>query len=320
MFTAISTVSALILLGLLPSQAGLPKSGMILGQNSNTEPSVAPSPSVAPVRTEKPEPSPEPSVELPSAPDPLDAVELESLNAKVLEVNEQFVELNPSTHIASFNAKAAKDAGYDSDIIKLVKEQIDFQNELVTDLKAGKTKVGKTRPSPQKYPKLRRFEDRAKEKAKKAKPDTPSSSSSSGNGVKVAGVSLDRNVLAANTLAACGDYYYPKPNRSPTRYYYNQVNPPARTWLTSNGFHTTIGYATTAAYRYNYTRPTYYSGVQGTCDSPKFRDDGTVNEPNGTYTMNIQYKEPNPEIFEPYYGLWPYGGWGQYVNWWHNTY
>lgn len=53
------------------------------------------------------------------------------------------------------------------------------------------------------------------------------------------------------------------------------------------------------------TRPTYYSGVQGVCDSPKFKDNGKVSE---TYTMNIQYKEPNSEIFEPYYGLWPYSG------------
>lgn len=54
--------------------------------------------------------------------------------------------------------------------------------------------------------------------------------------------------------------------------------------------------------------------MQGVCDNPKFRDDGKV---SGTYTMNIQYKEPNSEILEPYYGLWPYSGWGEYVNWWH---
>jgi len=76
-----------------------------------------------------------------------------------------------------------------------------------------------------------------------------------------------------------------------------------------------VPYAT-GNYGINYTRPTYYSGVQGTCDSPKFRDEGKVLD---TYKMTIQYKEPNPEIFESYYGIWPYAGWGQYVNWWHLT-
>lgn len=96
------------------------------------------------------------------------------------------------------------------------------------------------------------------------------------------------------------------------------------TWLASNGFHRTADYAT-RDYGNNYTRPTSYSGVQGTCDSPKFRDDGTVRNGlvpgNGAaYNMNLQLKEPNPEILQLYYGLWPYLGWGTYVEWWHNTY
>ncbi len=256
-------------------------------------------------------------VEPPVTPDSLNAMDLESLSAKLLEVDEQFVKLNPNTHIATFNAKAAINAGYDSEIVSLVKEQIDFQNELVRDLKSGKTKIGQTRPSPQKYPKLRRFEDRASEKAKKAKSNTPNTVNSSRNNVKVAGISLMMNLLAANTLKACGDYSFPKPNRTPTRYYYNQTNPPARDWLIRNGFHITFDYATSAAYGDNYTRQTSYSGVDGICDSPKFRDDGTLT--TGTSNLNIQYKEPNPEIFEPYYGLWPYSGWGQYVNWWHSN-
>ena len=77
--------------------------------------------------------------------------------------------------------------------------------------------------------------------------------------------------------------------------------------------------------------PKYYTGVQGTCDSPKFRDEGKVgsNSNNGYYYNMVlqglnpsQSKvEPNPEVFETwYYGYWPYSAWGEYVAWWHNTY
>lgn len=305
----ISTTSALIFLGLLSSQAELPKVGMLIGQEVNSEPSDLPSPSVAPDRVETPQPSPAPSVE-PSVPsDVLDKMAFESLNAKILEIGEKFAKLDPKTHRVSFDTKAAKEAGYDSNVIQLVKEQFDSQNELVEAVKSGRTRIGEFRPSAAKYPKWKRFQDRATErKFKKPKAETSSSET-----VKVAGAILGRNLFAVNTLTACGDYAFPKPNVQPTRYYYTQTNPPAVDWLLNNGFHKTWPYAT-GNYGINYTRPTYYSGVQGVCDSPKFRDEGKV---SGTYTMNLQYKEPNPEILEPYYGLWPYSGWGNYVNWWH---
>ncbi|GAP99945.1 hypothetical protein NIES2104_65110 [Leptolyngbya sp. NIES-2104] len=39
-----------------------------------------------------------------------------------------------------------------------------------------------------------------------------------------------------------------------------------------------------------------------------------------SYNMIIQFKEPNPEIWESYYGYFPYLGWEDYVYWWHRTY
>jgi hypothetical protein len=156
---------------------------------------------------------------------------------------------------------------------------------------------------------LLRFHFRANERRRKSK-NTQASYKSS----RIA--TTGSHLFAANSETACGNYSYPKPNVTPTRYYYNQKTPPAKDWLLGNGFHLTASYASSAP-GYNYTRATSYSGVQGTCDSPKFRDDGTVNTAT---SMNIQYKEPNPEILELYYGLWPYLGWGDYVQWWHGKY
>ncbi len=158
--------------------------------------------------------------------------------------------------------------------------------------------MGEFKPSAAKYPKLKKFKDRATEEAKKQKAKTSLSEI-----IKIAVPLVSGYLIAENTATACGTYAFPKPNVTPTRYYYTQTSPPAKDWLLTNGFHSTQDYAT-GNYENNYTRPTFYKGVEGTCDSPKFRDDGTV---TGTYSMNIQYKEPNPEVLN--YGNWPYLGW-----------
>ncbi len=220
-----------------------------------------------------------------------------------------------------FDSKEARKAGIDNDIIKLAEELVNYQNNLVEDLREGKARIGdKVKPSPQKYPRLRKFHQRAADKFKKTKASS-FKLLNPGNEEKL--LTFDTNFYAVNTETACGNYAFPKPNKAPVRYFYNQSNPAPSSWLLNNGFHVTASYAT-GNYQNNYTRETFYSGVQGTCDSPKFRDDGTAG--NGTtsngafYNMNIQYKEPNPEILELYYGLWSYLGWGTYVQWWHNTY
>ncbi|WP_059002526.1 hypothetical protein [Leptolyngbya sp. NIES-2104] len=144
------------------------------------------------------------------------------------------------------------------------------QNELTEALMSKKTYFGdrKFEVEPQKYPRFRKFRDRASERAKKTKAlgDKPSAKSETT-------VTYDTNLYAANTAEACGTYNYPKPNVNPPYNYYQMSNPAG--WLTSNGFHLTKYYAAfLGSYGNSYTRPTFYSGVQGTCDSPKFRDEG----------------------------------------------
>ncbi|MBW4640107.1 MAG: hypothetical protein KME05_18135 [Gloeocapsa sp. UFS-A4-WI-NPMV-4B04] len=139
--------------------------------------------------------TPSPSV----VPDPLDNVKLEALDAKILEVVQRFVNLDPNTHLATFDVKAAKGAGYDSHLIQLVKEQISFQNELVEAKKYG-TRMGEIRPSALKYPKFKKFEDRATAKAKETKIEfisTPSVTEYfASKTVKLAGVNLGKKLLA----------------------------------------------------------------------------------------------------------------------------
>jgi len=158
----------------LTAKAATPKPSSLIGQAVDSEPTDAPSPAVAPDSTEIPTPKADPAP--PAPPDSLDSLSFEALDAKVLEIGKQFGKLDPGTHLATFDAKAAKDAGYDSDIIRLVKEQVDFQNDLVGALKSGKTRMGEFKPSAEKYPKLKRFHDRAAAEAKKPKSKTSLSS------------------------------------------------------------------------------------------------------------------------------------------------
>lgn len=310
----IRTSSALLLLLLVPALLTRPEQAISQASPSDSMPTSPPVFEEMPVPgAEDQEPS------LPST--SLDSIQIDTLDADLKAVTEQFGTLDPSTHQATFDSREARRAGIDNELIRLAEELVRYQNSFVGDLRSGRARIGNgERPNSREYPRLRRFQQRASERGR----------SRSSNSQSLKAFSLDNreeplgfetNLYSVNTETACGNYAFPKPNVTPVRRYYNQSSP--TTWLTSNGFHITANYAT-GAYGINYTRPTFYSGVQGTCDSPKFRDDGTV--ANGTtstgapYNMNLQFKEPNPEILEPYYGLWPYLGWGTYVQWWHNTY
>lgn len=195
----VSTTGGLIFIGLLSSQVKLSKAGMLIGQQVKSEPSTLPSPSVAPDRLETPQPSLEPFVEPSVSPDTLDNIGFESLDAKVLEIGKQFGKLDPNTKLASLDTKAAKEAGYESEIIQLVKEQVDFQNELVEALKTKKTRMGEFKASAAKYPKLKKFKDRAIEEAKKPKAKTSLSKP-----IKIAGSLVDGYLIAVNNATACG--------------------------------------------------------------------------------------------------------------------
>lgn len=275
-------------------------------------------PPIAPVVVEKdpkPESSPEVSADLPAT--PLDSVPIDKLNENLRKLD-RFAKLDNSTHQVTFDSKAAKEAGFDNEEIKLAEELYQHQNQLVSDLKSGKTQIGapNTRPDSVKFPRYAKFRARVSEQAKTKGVDSQPKK---------------LTLLAANTETACGNYSYPKPNVTPPRYYYNMSDPEG--WLKANGFRLTPSYAAYGGtYGYRWTRPSYYTGVQGTCDSPKFRDDG-IRSQGATYKDGYLYNmtlqglapqnaqtEPNPEIFESYYGYWPYSAWGEYVNWWHRTY
>jgi hypothetical protein len=253
----------------------------------------------------------------------LDSIPVETLDADLKSVTERFGTLDQTTHQATFDSREARRAGIDNELIRLAEELVRYQNNLVRDLESGRTRMGnRDRPNSREYPRLRRFHQRAAERGR-ARPQVRSSSKALSLDNEEESLGFDTNLYAVNTETACGNNAFPKPNVTPVRKYYNQTSPSATTWLTSNGFHKTSDYAT-GDYGNNYTRATSYSGVQGTCDSPKFRDDGTVRSgttPAGAaYTMNLQLKEPNPEVLDSYYGAWPYLGWATYVRWWHATY
>jgi hypothetical protein len=287
---------------------------------SQTPPPSESTPTSTPVLEETPTPAAdEEELSLPST--SLDSIEIDTLDADLKSVTEQFGTLDPNTNQATFNSREARRAGIDNELIRLAEELVSYQNNLVRDLRSGRARIGnRERPNPRTYPRLRRFQQRATERGRPRRSNSLGSKALTLN-TREDTLGFDTNLYAVNTETACGNQAFPKPNVSPTRRFYNQSSPD--TWLTTNGFHRTARYAT-QSYGVNYTRETFYSGVQGTCDSPKFRDDGTVasgtTSAGARYTMNLQLKEPNPEILESYYGRWPYLGWGTYVQWWHNNY
>ncbi len=97
----------------------------------------------------------------------LDSIQIDTLEAALNSVTEQFGTLDPSTHQATFDSKEAKRAGIDHELIKLAEELVGYQNNLVRDLRSGRAYIGNgERPNPQEYPRLRRFQQRATERAR----------------------------------------------------------------------------------------------------------------------------------------------------------
>ncbi len=97
----------------------------------------------------------------------LDSIQIGTLGAALNSVTEQFGTLDPSTHQATFDSREARRAGIDDELIKLAEELVGYQNNLVRDLRSGRTYIGNgERPNPQEYPRLRRFQQRAAERAR----------------------------------------------------------------------------------------------------------------------------------------------------------
>ena len=97
----------------------------------------------------------------------LDSIQIDTLEATLHSVIEQFGTLDPSTHQATFDSREARRAGIDNELIRLAEELVGYQNNLVKDLRSGRAYIGNGEgPDPQKYPRLRRFQQRAAERAK----------------------------------------------------------------------------------------------------------------------------------------------------------
>lgn len=101
----IGFTGSLVYLSVMPSQAKPLKAVMHISQGVAPEPTNAPSPSVTPDSVEDPAPKATPDTSVP--PDSLDNVEFDALGAKVLEISKQFAQVDPKTHLATFDAKGS---------------------------------------------------------------------------------------------------------------------------------------------------------------------------------------------------------------------
>ena len=193
--------------------------------------------------------------------------------------------------IQVFDEEAARKNKEPEETISLIKEIVDFQNDMMMKIKAGKSGVfGPV--DKKKYPRLYYWDKLASE---------------------------FRNIRKGNIKSEhhpCGTKENPVPDFSPLRKYYKSENPEKS--LLDMGFHHTSPYACGEykkdCSKVDFTRGRDYSGPYGYCDSPIFRDQGIIESKD---TFSIQYGEPNPEIHE--YN-WPYLFWPVYVNWWHENY
>ncbi len=97
----------------------------------------------------------------------LDSIQIDTLQADLSSVTEQFGTLDPSTHQATFDSREARRAGIDSELIRLAEELVRYQNSLVGDLRSGRTRIGNGEgPNSREYPRLRRFQQRASERGR----------------------------------------------------------------------------------------------------------------------------------------------------------
>lgn len=275
---------------------------------------------------------------------------LDRLNTSVvadqITALQKYMQVNNTTKIVKFDSEAAKRDGFSKDIIDLATELVTNQNALIEEAKKEKTRdITKVPVSEDKFPKLKKFYQRLKEKDLKNKqltpqtpppevpPDAPPPQSLQPS-LKVASNTLSKGIgssikfqkpikskgskflIAAATAYACGDYNHHIPNYTPyTTGWYNSVNPDAQ--LRKEGFYLTPYYAAYQnSFGLSYTRARSYSSSYGTCDSPFFRDEGKLNTTKTAFRR--QYGEPNPDVLNMSY--WPYATWPNYVKYWHTLY
>ena len=224
--------------------------------------------------------------------------------AESLELIESFISYNEAggyrTQILDDNA--AKESGLSQEVVDLASEFVTFQNALMLRaFQSGNSDASQANVPLNDFPKVRDF---FRDSTQNARMVLSNSSSKSGSPFGVG------KVLAIAQPHPCGNFAYPVPNFTPTRYYFFNNN--GESYFFSNGFHRTAAYATDI-YPDDYTRDRGYQGPYGYCSSPRFRDQGQ--DFGSSYTR--QNGEPNPEILGYW---WPYWNWGAYVYWWHTAF
>ena len=248
--------------------------------------------------------------------------------------------------------EAAKKDGVSDAIIQFGQEMASFKAELYKQaMKSADKSVEFAELSLDSYPNLKiffgRFQERAKElRSKNQPPEKPeidpktknpeaSSRQSNFSGIKlpqvmsyfvslIAGLPAYAQQVYQSTIYECGYYWNPTPNYKPQNIFYSSSNPPQA--LINYGFHLTVGYACgnwiSAGYPCNidYTRDRSYSGANGFCTTPLFRDQGQIDQTKKN-SYWIQFAEPNPEVYRSdIIKLYPEWDWDAYVFWWHQSF
>ncbi|MCD4751840.1 MAG: hypothetical protein K8R40_02090 [Anaerolineaceae bacterium] len=219
-----------------------------------------------------------------------------------LEPYVQYIIDSDEIRLQEFNADAALEDGFSEEVVLLAKEIVAFQNDMAKAVSASGIKdVTQLDVSLQKYPRAAKFFAQMTQQLESSNNSTP----------------FDPSPLDSDP-PPCGNWDYPVPNNTPTRYSYSSPNPEQS--LLNLGFHRTVPYACESDCYNNdgvyvdFTKGRGYSGPYGDCSSPRFRNHGRI-EDSSTY--KIQFGEPNPEVLSY---SWPYWNWGFYCRWWHHNF
>lgn len=226
------------------------------------------------------------------------AAGLEARQQRLTTLSQQLLLLEPYVtvepdHTVTLDVEAARNAGFSEEVLQLAQEMADAQNEAVERLLSKKDESLTIDVAGREN--LEHFLGLAQE----------------------ANDALARGYLPpakAGSTNACGTFDNPVPKVAGPRYSQGlfKTRADAAAKLVGLGFHSTAWYVNTP----DYTRGRSYVSTWGTCSSPRFRDQGTINTNGSKYEAKIQYGECNPEVFSY---SWPYWNWGAYCAWWHYT-
>jgi hypothetical protein len=261
----------------------------------------------------------------------LDLIDFQTITERIRNLG-QYIQFNEATNLWTFDTSAAQQNGFSEVIIALGAEMVSFKNDLYNRAMEAETQnVTYVDPSLEQYPILKRFLERATQRAEELEREELSQEFVPGylsqHQNKVLGIKVPKAlapttsklILAASTITDCGWWNNPKPRSSPPRQTITSSNP--QQYLINNNYHRTAGYACgndvfSSPCTNDYTRGRSYSN----CSSPIFRNHAIITS-NTTY--QVQYGEPNPEVYSiPPYGAnpgWPSIDWDVYVWWWHRT-